>query len=130
MKKKDAIGFTYAINGLKSAFGSERNLKIHCCIAAIVLAAALLLRFSILEFVLLALTIGLVLVAELMNTAIEAAVDLVCEDVLKEQLKSERYREKAKIAKDVGAGAVLVAAIVACAVGILLFLPKVLGFTL
>jgi len=125
--KKDMIGFGYAINGLKSAFRNERNLKIHCVVAAVVLALTCVFRFSLAEFAVLVLTIGLVLVAELMNTAIEAAVDLVCEDVLKEQFKSDGYSEKAKLAKDVGAGAVLVAAIIACVVGILLFLPKVFG---
>jgi Diacylglycerol kinase len=127
MKKKDAIGLGFAMDGIKSAFRSERNLKIHCCIAAIVLVMAGVFRFSINEWVLLVLTIGLVLVAELINTAIEATVDLVCEDVLEGQLKSDGYREKAKLAKDVGAGAVLVAAVVACIVGVVLFLPKILG---
>ena len=128
MKKKDAIGFGYALTGLKNAFHNERNLKIHCCMAVIALALAWVFQFSIQEYLILVLTIGLVLVAELINTAIEAALDLVCDDVLKKQLKLDGYSEKAKLAKDVAAGAVLVAAVIACAVGGLLFLPKLWGY--
>ena len=127
MKKKKLIGFSYALNGIKSAFSTERNLKIHGCAAVIVLIFAYIFRFSRQEYLVLILTIGLVMVAELVNTAIEATVDLVCNEILKEQLKLDGYSEKAKLAKDVGAGAVLLATVASCVIGAMLFLPKILG---
>ena len=126
-KKKDVIGFRHAISGIVNAFIAERNLKIHGGIAIIVLGLAYVFRFSKQEYLILILTVGFVIVAELVNTAIEAVVDLICEDILKDQLKQSGYSQRAKLAKDVGAGAVLFAAIIAVIIGIILFAPKILG---
>ncbi len=123
--KKDRIGFRYAVSGIKSALKSERNLKIHCGIAVLVLVASYFLLESAVEYSVLFLTIGLVLVAEMVNTAIETIVDLICYDILKDRLNQEIYNERAKTAKDIGAGGVLVAAIIACIVGLILFIPKI-----
>ena len=75
-----------------------------------------ILKVSILEWVILVLTIGIVLALEMVNTSIERAVDLVTKD----------YLELAKNAKDIAAGAVFIMSIFSVVIGILIFLPKIL----
>lgn len=101
--------FNCAIEGIIWAAKSERHVRYHLYAALAVIFMALLFRVSALEFFLLVLAAVLVLFAELMNTAIEAVVDLVTED----------YHELAKRAKDVAAGAVLVTSIAAVVLGYL-----------
>jgi len=91
-------------------------MRIHVTIGASALVAALLLRFSADELALLFVMITVVLVLEMVNTVVEAAVDLA----------SPAYHPLAKVAKDVAAGAVLVSAIGSVLVGLLLFLPRLL----
>lgn len=86
---------------------AERHMRHHFTFALLVLLAALFLRVTPVEFVLLALSILFVLSAELLNTAVEAVVDLI----------SPEYHPLAKVAKDTAAGAVLVASIGAAIVG-------------
>ncbi|MDF2514065.1 MAG: dagK [Herbinix sp.] len=93
--------------------------------AILVLIAAFLLSVSKAELILLLLTISLVLSAEMMNTAIEKVVDLICIDILKNQLLMEEYNNFAKLAKDIAAGAVLITAIMAAIIGFIIFLPKI-----
>ncbi|MDO5724789.1 MAG: diacylglycerol kinase [Tissierellia bacterium] len=106
--------FNHAVNGIISAVGTEKNMKIHYTVATVVLIMSLFFDFTRLEFLTLILTISLVLVAELLNTAIEKTVDLVTMD----------YNPIAKLAKDIAAGAVLVAAINSVIVGYLLFFDR------
>ncbi|WP_054252320.1 diacylglycerol kinase [Neofamilia massiliensis] len=106
--------FNYAINGLIIAVETERNMKIHYSAALIVLFLSMFFNFSRVEYILLLLTISFVIVAELMNTAIEKTIDLVTED----------YHPLAKVAKDIAAGGVLLAAINSVAVGYLLFFDR------
>lgn len=108
--------FKFAFEGIKAVFKKEPNLRIHFIFAIIALIAAFLLGFSAIEWLILAFTISLVLILELLNTALEALVDLVSPEV----------RPEAKIAKDVSAAAVFLAAILSVVVGIVLFLPKIL----
>ena len=103
----------WAVQGLKTAFFRERNLRIHISITVLVALAALVLRIKPVEWALLFLAVGLVLVAELVNTAIEYAVDLT----------QEQYHPIAKRAKDVAAGAVLIAALCSIIIGFLVFGP-------
>lgn len=103
--------FRFATAGLVYALRTQRNLRIHFVLAILVLLLALAVRLSRIELAVLALTIMLVLIAELFNTAVETAVDLF----------SPQYHELARIAKNVAAGAVMVSAIGAVAVGMLLF---------
>lgn len=110
--------FNYAINGVITAVETERNMKIHYTIAILVLLASLFFDFNRTEFMLLFFAIALVLISELLNTAIEKTVDLV----------TEEYHEFAKIAKDIAAGAVLVAAINSVIVGYLLFYERMTNF--
>ena len=112
--KKFFYSFTYPIKGLKYAYRNEQNLAVDFGIALIVIIAGFIFKVSVTEWALLALTIGLVISFELVNTAIEAVVDLV----------TEEYHPLAKVAKDTSAAAVFVFAIVAAIVGLIIFLPK------
>jgi len=100
-----------AIEGVLWATSSQRHMRGHFIAALLVLMLALVLRLSILEFILLTFAITLVLLAELINTAIEVLVDLA----------SPEYHILAKRAKDVSAGGVLVASCGAAVVGFLAF---------
>ena len=102
--------FGYAFEGFAAAWRSERNLRIHAAVAALALAGAALLRLPVWGWVLVVLAIALVVAAELLNSALEAVVDLV----------SPHDHPLAKRAKDVSAAAVLVAACGAAAAGVLL----------
>jgi len=107
--------FNHAAEGVIQALRTQRNLWMHFTIAAAVLVAALAFGVSRLELIVLLLAITFVLVAELVNTAIEAAVDVA----------STSFDPMAKLAKDIGAGAVLIAALNALAVGYLVFSGEV-----
>ena len=113
--KKLINSFKYAGEGIVSSFKSERNMKIHMFIMLIVILAGILLELSAIEWIICVLLFAIVISAELFNTAIETIVDMV----------SPEKNEKAKLAKDVSAGAVLVVAIGAAMVGLVIFVPKV-----
>ncbi|NLY21229.1 MAG: phosphatase PAP2 family protein [Tissierellia bacterium] len=106
--------FNYAVNGIITAVGTERNMKIHYATAIIVLTLSLFFDLSRVEFMILLLTISLVIVSELINTAIEKTIDMI----------TEEYHPIAKIVKDISAGAVLIAAVNSVIVGYLLFFEK------
>jgi len=105
--------FVYAWRGILHVFRTQRNFRIHLAVAVLVLLAGVGVGMTSLELALLALTIALVLVAEVINTGVEAAVDLVTLD----------HEPRAEIAKDVAAGAVLLSAVFSVVVGILVFVP-------
>lgn len=106
-------GFRWAGAGVLQTVKSQRNMKIHLRITAIVLALGLFFGLSQVEWLFLFLAITLVLVAEMLNTAVEVVVDLVSPDP----------HPLAGRAKDIAAGAVLLAALHAVAAGILIFGP-------
>ena len=108
--------FKYAFSGVKEAFQSERNMKVHFLLMVLAIVLGLILKLSSVEWAILVVTIGLVLMLEFINTSLEQIVDIV----------SPEKQEKAKIAKDVAAAGVLVSAIVAVLIGIFLFLPKII----
>ena len=110
--------FQYAFSGLSTATKREPNFRIHLTITLIVLITALLLGLNFAEFALLAFTIFFVLILELLNTMLEALVNLVSPEV----------RPEAKVAKDVSAAMVLLAATMSVIIGLLLFIPKFLEF--
>lgn len=103
--------FCYAFTGIAHVVRTQRNARVHLVAALIVIAAGIFFRVTVVEWAVLALTIGLVFGAEMINTVAELAVDLL----------TARQHPQAKIAKDVGAGAVLVAALAAVGVGIAIF---------
>ncbi len=112
-----AKSFKYAFSGLSHTFTTQKNFQIQVGITLLVVLAAYLLSFSRGEWLVLILTIGLVLAAELLNTVVEIVIDLA----VKEKLLPE-----AKIAKDVSAGAVLLISLVSIIVGLLLFVPHLI----
>jgi diacylglycerol kinase (ATP) len=103
-----AAAFGYAFAGLGAAWRTQRNLRIHAAATVGVVVVGALLRLPPVSWALLALAAGLVVTAELLNTALEAVVDLV----------SPEDHPLAKQAKDVAAAAVLVASLAALAVGV------------
>lgn len=118
--RKTIDSFNYAIDGLLYSVRTQRNMKIHFAIALATLLAAAITEVSKFEAILLLIVITLVVVTEMINTAVEAVVDLV----------SEKYHPLAAIAKNVAAGAVLVTAVNAIVVGYLIFFNKLRGFSL
>ncbi len=114
--KKFLLSFTYAIKGLKYAYRNEQNLAFDVGMSLLVVIAGFLFKVSISEWALLALTIGIVLSLELVNSSVEAVVDLV----------TEEYHPLAKVAKDTAAAAVFVSAVASVVVGLIIFLPKII----
>ena len=110
--------FGYAFEGIFAGIRGERNMKIHCFAAVCVVVAGVLFHISVTEWCLCLVLFGLILSLELVNTAIEAVVDLVTED----------KKPLAKLAKDTAAGAVLIAAVMAAMAGLLIFVPKLISF--
>lgn len=104
----------FALAGLRHALRSQRNLRIHIAIAAAVVIAGIVLRISRTEWAVVVTLIALVIGLELLNTAIEALVDLA----------SPEPHSLAKVAKDTAAGAILAAALGSVAAGLVIFLPR------
>lgn len=120
MKKSKSIlhSFGYALQGLKSAFQTERNMKVHVIMMIIVILLGSLLKITCFEWMICILLFGGVIGAELINTAIEVTVDLAMPE----------QNEKAKLAKDIAAAGVLVLAIIAVIIGGIIFIPKLIAF--
>ena len=106
-----------ALRGLRDAWGSQINLRIHTCAAIGVVALSLWMGLSVMEWLWVSFAIGLVLFAELMNTAIEETINLTV---------GLRPDPLARRIKDISAGCVLVAAMVAAVIGTLTFLPHLI----
>lgn len=106
--------FNYAIEGIVFALRTQRNMRLHVLAAAVVLSGGVALRVSHLEMIGLIFAIALVMTAELVNTAVEATVDLAI----------DRFDPMAKVAKDVAAGGVLIASLSAVGVGYVVFFAR------
>lgn len=104
--------------GIITSFKTERNMKIHVFVMILVIIAGIVFKVSLLDWIILVIMFGLVISAELFNTAIETIVDMI----------TMENNEKAKIAKDVAAGAVLVLAFASVIVGLIIFIPKIFNF--
>jgi diacylglycerol kinase len=109
--------FGYAFSGLHTAIREEPNFRIHLIFAIFAMIFGILLGLTSIEWIVLIFTIFFVIVLELLNTVLEAMVDLVSPDL----------KPAAKIAKDVSAACVLTAAFMSILVGFLLFAPKILA---
>ena len=116
-KGKFTDSVKHATSGFEYTISHERNFKIELLFAMMVCIASLVLQVRMIEWLILLLTIALVLVLEMVNTAIERCVDLV----------TKEYSELAKIAKDVAAGAVFIMSIFSVCIGICIFLPKIIN---
>jgi len=112
--KKRIQSFGYAIKGIRYVFGTEVNMKIHIAISVLVIASGTFFAISLIEWMFCLLCIGLVVGAEMLNTAIENVVDLA----------SPEQHPLAGKAKDIAAGAVLICAIISVIIGLLIFVPK------
>lgn len=104
--------FKNARKGMRLVLKSEVNIRVHFCIAVVVLALAIAMDFSIERMCILLLTIAFVIVMEMVNSAIEYSLDAVFHN---------RYSKLVGMAKDISAGAVMFASVVAIVIGVLLF---------
>lgn len=105
-----------SINGIKYTYVSGKNFKIQLFFAIIATIAGIIFKISLLEWSIITILVFLVLFAEMINTVIETIVNMI----------TNEYNEKAKIAKDVSAGAVTICAICSVIVGLIIFIPKLL----
>lgn len=115
MKAKKLLdSFNYAFEGIIYTLKTQRNMRIHFVIAVLVLFSSVFFHLSKVETLVLFVTIALVIIAEMINTSIEATIDLI----------TDKYHELAKIAKNVAAGAVLVSAVNSIIVAYIIFYDK------
>ena len=108
------LSFKYAWAGVRYAFVTQRNFRIHTFIGILAVSLGIFLEIRAMELAVIVMTCAIVMVLELINTAIEAVVDLTVK---------QSYHELAKIAKDCAAGAVLISAIAAVVVAACILLP-------
>lgn len=113
--KKHHIGLHHALAGLRHALSTQPNFLIHLTVSTLVIVAGVFFQIPFLEWIIIFFIIALGLVIELLNTAIEATVDVA----------TQKFHPIAKIAKDTAAAAMLVYAVGASVVGLLIFVPKI-----
>jgi undecaprenol kinase/diacylglycerol kinase (ATP) len=107
--------FKYAYKGLIHIIRYEHNFRVHIFIAFIVFIFGIILNLSLIDWVVIILVIGIVLVTEILNTAIERIVDHI----------SPEFNVQAGIIKDIGACAVLISALIAFIAGLFIFIPHI-----
>lgn len=112
--KRFLQSFVYAWNGIRSTAKKEINFRIHLLASVCVIILGVYFKISLFEWIVIFLLIGGILALELINTAIERVVDMI----------TQKYHPLAKMAKDAGAGAVLVYVIISVIIGLLIFVPK------
>lgn len=118
MKNKKMINsFKNAFNGMIVSFKQERNMKIHISIMFLVILLGIIFKIKMVEWIICIICFALVIGGELFNTAIEITIDIAMPN----------FNEKAKKAKDISAGAVLVLAIASAIIGFIIFVPKIIG---
>lgn len=118
MKNKKIINsFKNAFNGMIVSFKQERNMKIHISIMFLVILLGIIFKIKMVEWIICIICFALVIGGELFNTAIEITIDIAMPN----------FNEKAKKAKDISAGAVLVLAIASAIIGFIIFVPKIIG---
>lgn len=119
-EKKNPLykSFGYAFEGIFAGIKKERNMKIHCTAMIAVMIAGIVVKLSAIKWCICFILFGLILALELVNTSLEAVVDLV----------TEERKPLAKLAKDTAAGAVLIAAIMAAVIGGIIFIPEILTY--
>ena len=118
--KKQLHSFRYAWQGLRCCIGKEQNLSFHLIATALVIVAGFSLGITRAEWIAITLCIGMVIAAELFNSAIERLVDLV---------SPQRHPLAGQI-KDIAAGSVLICALAAMVVGLIIFIPYLTRFFL
>lgn len=108
--------FTYALKGLKYAFKTQLNFRVHCLAAIVAILLGLILGLNQNEWLWIIFSIALVIILELVNTSMEILVDLV----------SPERHPKAGAIKDLAAAAVLIGALTALTIGLFIFVPKLI----
>jgi diacylglycerol kinase len=108
----------HAFHGVRHVFEHERNARIHLMVALLALLLGVFLRISDAELAAVFFAVVIVFLAEIFNTAIERTLDLI----------SEKNNPRIKLIKDMAAGAVLVSAIAALAIGIAIFVPAIVRY--
>jgi diacylglycerol kinase (ATP) len=113
------VSFQYAGAGIKYAFLTQRNFRIQVILGTLAISLSLFFQITHTEIAIIMVMSALVLVLELLNTALESVVDLTVK---------QSYHELAKIAKDCAAGAVLVSALTSLAIASLILFPPIFNF--
>ena len=113
--KRTINSFKYAFNGLIDTYRTEQSVWIYIPVSLLVILAGFLLKISTIEWLIVILILGIILSLELINTALEAVVDLA----------TEKYHPLARKAKDTVSAAVLVFAITSVIIGLIIFIPKI-----
>jgi len=114
--RKRLVSFRFAFNGIKNLIKNEHNSRIHIVTLICVIVLGILLKIELIEWIAISIVSGLVILTELLNTAIERLADFVESD----------WNEKIGIIKDYCAGAVLISAVISVIVGGLIFIPKII----
>lgn len=122
-RKKKQFGFKRILssiknswNGLKAAYKNEQSVYIHLVCTIILLLLSFLLEISLTQWLIIIAIIGLTLVVELLNTAIESTVDLV----------TEEFHPLAKVAKDTASAAEFVLTLTSALIALMIFIPKIM----
>ncbi len=111
--------FAYALKGISVLISKQVNFRIHLFAVIAVILGGIILDVSLMEWIILILCMGLVLMLEALNTAIEYTIDLV----------SPGYHELAGKIKDISAAAVLIAALTSALIGLIIFIPKIFAYS-
>ena len=117
-KKRLVDSFRYASYGIVEAYKGEQNLRIHTVVAVLVIICGFVFQISYVEWLICFVLIGLVLMSEFFNTAIEYVVDLASPDI----------HPLAKLAKDTASAGVLMMAIISAIIGLIIFVPEGIEF--
>ena len=117
-KKRLVDSFRYASYGIVEAYKGEQNLRIHTVVAVLVIICGFVFQISYVEWLICLVLIGLVLMSEFFNTAIEYVVDLASPDI----------HPLAKLAKDTASAGVLMMAIISAIIGLIIFVPEGIEF--
>lgn len=116
--KRFIKSFGYSLDGIKYAFKYEQSMFIHIFVTILVIGLGIFFKLNLMEWIMCFLVIGLVTATEMVNTSIEAVVDLSC----------PKTHPLAKIAKDTASASVFVFALTAFISGLLIFVPKIIHF--
>ncbi|MGI6341560.1 MAG: diacylglycerol kinase family protein [Bacteroidales bacterium] len=118
MKKKSSFlgSFKFALNGILLLFKQHRNFKIQFAIGVLTVVGAFIFKISVYQWIAVLLCIGLVLSLEAINTVLEIVMDKI----------QPEYCDTIKTAKDIAAGAVLIAAVISAIIGLVIFVPYIL----
>lgn len=115
--RKHVRSYKFALRGLAAIFLQQLNFRLELLISVVVIATGVILRINSIEWIVIVFAISLVLIAEALNSAVEAICDAVSRD----------FHKEIRHAKDIAAGSVLLAAIAAIIVGVIIFLPYIIN---